>query len=82
MERKGEKAEDRKKKDGDKCGCCCHDGEKPHTKPERAKAGEPDDEDDVIEIRPKPHRPVVPTTQPDKPKPDPKPPVKKPDPPK
>jgi hypothetical protein len=80
-ERKGEKADD-KKKDGDKCGCCCHDGEGSRkTKMERAKLGEPDDEDDIIEIHPKiskrpvtiggSYRPV--------PKPVPSPVVKKPD---
>jgi len=61
LERKGEKAEDRKKRDGDKCGCCCHDGEGSRkTKMERSKAGEPDDEDDIIEIHPRPPiRPVI-----------------------
>jgi hypothetical protein len=85
-ERKGEKADD-KKKDGDKCGCCCHDGEQKHTKIERAKLGEPDDEDDIIEIHPRPpKRPVViggggktpekPTPPPAKPPPPPKQPGK------
>jgi hypothetical protein len=77
-ERKGEKAADRK--DGDKCGCCCHDGEN-KSKPERAKAGEPDDEDDVIEIHPKPPKGPVITGGGSKPGPTPKPPVKKPEPP-
>jgi hypothetical protein len=89
-ERKGEKAEDRK--GGDKCGCCCHDGETKKTKMERAKAGEPDDEDDVIEIHPKPPKvpvvigggngPIRPVTPPPVKKPDPKPPIKNPEPPK
>lgn len=74
-ERKGEKAED-KKKDGDKCGCCCHDGEHHKTKQERSKAGEPDDEDDIIEIHP--HRPITPVDV-NKPKP---PTEKKPEPPR
>jgi len=77
QERKGEKAADRK--GGDKCGCCCHDGEnKSHS--DRSKAGEPDDEDDVIEIHPHPpKRPIIPTTQPTKPVPQP-PREKKPEP--
>jgi hypothetical protein len=90
-ERKGEKIDENKKKAGDKCGCCCHDGEQKKTKMERAKAGEPDDEDDVIEIHPKPpkvpvvigggNKPIRPVTPPPKKKPDPKPPIKKPEPP-
>jgi hypothetical protein len=90
QERKGEKAEDKKKKDGDKCGCCCHDGEQKHTKPERAKHGVPDDEDDIVEIPPRPpktpvitgggSKPIRPVTPPPTKKPEPKPPVKKPDP--
>jgi hypothetical protein len=58
-ERKGEKAEN--SKGGDKCGCCCHDNDGRHgSKGDRAKWGEPDDEDDVIEIHPKPpKRPVI-----------------------
>jgi hypothetical protein len=85
-ERKGEKAEDRK--GGDKCGCCCHDGEGgKHSKVDRAKWGEPDDEDDIIEIHPHPpKRPVItsdPAPKPPVKKPEPpKPPVKKPEPPK
>jgi hypothetical protein len=83
-ERTGEKA-DEKKKDGDKCGCCCHDGEQKHTKLERSKYGEPDDEDDIVEIHPRPpKRPVViggggkgpapPSPPPKKPTPPPPPP--------
>jgi hypothetical protein len=86
-ERKGEKADD--KKGGDKCGCCCHDGEgEHHSKTERSKYGEPDDEDDVIEIHPHPKKPVVPTTNPPTPiprpgpiRPGPSPTDKKPEPP-
>jgi hypothetical protein len=88
-ERTGEKAEDRKKKEGDKCGCCCHDKEGVHiTKFDKAKFGEPNDEDDVIEITPRPpKRPVPTSTGPPRPvpsptvKPPPKPPVVKPKPP-
>jgi hypothetical protein len=79
-ERKGEKADD-KKKDGDKCGCCCHDGEGKKSKMDRSKAGEPDDEDDIIEIHPKPPKRPVPTGGGNKPEPTVKPPVKKPEPP-
>jgi hypothetical protein len=69
-ERKGEKAEDRK--GGDKCGCCCHDGDGRHgSKSDRSKAGEPDDEDDVIEIHPRPPKRPVPTTGGKDPKPQP-----------
>jgi hypothetical protein len=69
-ERKGEKSSD--KKDGDKCGCCCHDGQ--HSKSDRAKYGEPDDEDDVIEIHPsRPTRPAIIDDKPKPPKPTPKP---------
>jgi len=100
-ERKGEKAEDRKKKDGDKCGCCCHDnegdGSKHTSKGDRSKYGEPDDEDDVIEIKPRPPKtPVIvggrdprPAPTPTPPRPTggrdptpPKPPTPKPQPPK
>jgi hypothetical protein len=78
-ERSGQKAED-KKKDGDKCGCCCHDGEeKKHNKMERAKFGEPDDEDDIKEIHFHPTRPITP---PGTAKPTPPPREKKPEPPK
>jgi hypothetical protein len=87
QERKGEKAAD--KKNGDKCGCCCHDGAGSHgSKSDRAKAGEPDDEDDIIEIHPRPpKRPVIigggNKPQPPAPKPPaPKPPTQKPVPPK
>jgi hypothetical protein len=83
-ERKGEKAED-SKKGGDKCGCCCHDNDGHHgNKADRSKYGEPDDEDDVIEIHPKPPKRPVPTGTGGggKPTPPPKPPVKKPEPPK
>jgi hypothetical protein len=49
---------------------------------ERSKAGEPDDEDDIIEIHPRPpKRPVV-VGGGNQPQPPPKPPVKKPEPPK
>jgi len=76
-ERSGQKADD-KKKDGDKCGCCCHDGEgQKKSKMERAKAGEPDDEDDIIEIHPHPYRPITP---PGTAKPSPPPKEKKPEP--
>jgi hypothetical protein len=81
-ERKGEKAEDRK--GGDKCGCCCHDGDRHGNHADRAKAGEPDDEDDVIEIHPRPPKRPVPTSggrDPTAP-PTPKPPtIKNPEPP-
>jgi len=77
FERAGDKAENRKKKDGDKCGCCCHEGEKHKSKPERAKAGEPDEEDDIIEIIS--HRPTtVPTKGPAPPPPKPPAPPKEP----
>lgn len=51
---------------------------------ERAKSGEPDDEDDIIEIRPKPSKRPVIVNGGNKPAPTPKPeqPVKKPEPPK
>jgi len=52
-EKKGEKAADKKAREGgDKCGCCCHDGK--DGKSQRSKDGEPDEEDDVFEIRPRP----------------------------
>jgi len=95
-ERKGVKAEDQRKaegKDGDKCGCCCHDGEGGHhtSKKDKSKWGEPDDSDDVIEVEPKPPKKPVPTTRPGPgvrpgpspkdPRPTPNPPVRPPKPP-
>jgi hypothetical protein len=47
---------------------------------ERAKAGEPDDEDDIVEIHPRPTKRPVEVTGGNRPPP--KPPVKKPEPPK
>jgi hypothetical protein len=50
---------------------------------ERSKAGEPDDEDDIIEIHPRPpKRPIIPSGGGSDPKPKPPPTEKKPEPPK